>query len=100
MMNDLANKELRKLYHQVLKGLYRAKTIRENTDNDDIYSEFLLYDEDVNLILSDGIYKDEEENLDDAVEFFDGFINLEEVLTSEIEAFKSDYFYCEKCKNL
>ena len=49
-MNDLTNKELRKLYHQVLKGLYRAKTIRENTDNDDIYSEFLLYDEDGNLI--------------------------------------------------
>ena len=49
-MNDLATKELRKLYHQVLKGLYRAKTIRENTDNDDIYSEFLLYDEDGNLI--------------------------------------------------
>ena len=48
-MNDLATKELRKLYHQVLKGLYRAKTIRENTDSD-IYSEFLLYDEDGNLI--------------------------------------------------
>ncbi len=67
----------------------------------------LKLDEDVNLILSDGIYKDNEENLDDneenlddAVEFFDGFINLDEVLTSEIEAFKSDYFYCEKCKNL
>ena len=49
-MNDLANKELRKLYHQVLKGLYRAKAIRENIDNNDIYSEFLLYDEDGNLI--------------------------------------------------
>ncbi|QYC52371.1 Sep15/SelM redox domain protein [Fusobacterium phage FNU_1P] len=48
-MNDLATKELRKLYHQVLKGLYRAKTIRENTDSD-IYSEFLLYDENGNLI--------------------------------------------------
>ena len=60
----------------------------------------LKLDEDVNLILSDGIYKDNEENLDDVVEFFDGFVNLEEVLTSEIEAFKSDYFYCDKCKNL
>ena len=49
-MNDSTNKELRKLYHQVLKGLYRAKTIRENTDNNDIYSEFLLYDENGNLI--------------------------------------------------
>ena len=49
-MNDLANKELRKLYHQVLKGLYKAKTIRENRIDDDIYSEFLLYDENGNLI--------------------------------------------------
>ena len=49
-MNDLANNELRKLYHQVLKGLYKAKTIRENRIDDDIYSEFLLYDENGNLI--------------------------------------------------
>lgn len=49
-MNDLANKELRRLYHQVLKGLYKAKTIRENRIDDDIYSEFLLYDENGNLI--------------------------------------------------
>ena len=60
----------------------------------------LKLDEDVNLILSDGIYEDNEENLEDVVEFFDGFLNLEEVLTSEIEAFKSVYFYCEKRKNL
>ena len=51
-------------------------------------------------IISNGIYKGKEENLEDVVEFFDGFVNLEEVLTSEIEAFKSDYFYCDKCKNL
>jgi len=28
------------------------------------------------------------------------YASMEEVLTSEIEAFKSDYFYCDKCKNL
>ena len=80
----------------------KGKIVGEITHNCDRCGEDmnLKLDEDVNLILSDGIYKDEEENLDDAVEFFDGFINLEEVLTSEIEAFKSDYFYCEKCKNL
>ncbi len=35
-----------------------------------------------------------------SMEFFDGNIDLKEVLESELEAFKSDYFYCEKCKNL
>ena len=33
-------------------------------------------------------------------QIFDGNIDLKEVFESELEAFKSDYFYCEKCKNL
>ena len=41
-----------------------------------------------------------ENELSDTVEFFDGNIDLKEVFESELEAFKSDYFYCEKCKNL
>lgn len=60
----------------------------------------LNLDENLKLIISDGIYKDSEETLDDVVEFFDGFVDLDEVFISEIEAYKSDYFYCEKCKNL
>ncbi|MGP1485157.1 MAG: hypothetical protein ACTTJC_03560 [Campylobacter sp.] len=60
----------------------------------------LSLDQNIDLILSNGIYKNEEENLVDVVEFFDGFVDLQEVLVSEIEAYKSDYFYCEKCKNL
>ena len=56
--------------------------------------------ESVELILSDGIYKDSEDCLDDAIEFFDGFINLDDVLVSEIEAYKSNYFYCKNCENL
>ncbi|MBE8584556.1 hypothetical protein YZ70_03405 [Campylobacter concisus] len=63
--------------------------------------EFMLpIDQDVELNLSDGVYKDRENELSDTVEFFDGNIDLKEVFESEIEAFKSDYFYCEKCKNL
>ena len=63
--------------------------------------DFLLpIDQDVELNLSDGIYKDSENELSDTMEFFDGNIDLKEVLESELEAFKSDYFYCEKCKNL
>ena len=60
----------------------------------------LPIDQDVELNLSDGIYKDSENELSDTMEFFDGNIYLKEVLESELEAFKSDYFYCEKCKNL
>ena len=54
--------------------------------------------ESVELILSDGIYKDSEDCLDDAIEFFDGFINLDDVLVSEIEAYKSNYFYVKIVK--
>ena len=60
----------------------------------------LPIDQDVELNLSDGIYKDSENKLSDTMEFFAGNIDLKEVLESELEAFKSDYFYCEKCKNL
>lgn len=58
--------------------------------------EFVLsLDEDVNLILSNGFYKDS--NLD-AMEFFDGFIDVDEILQSELQAYLSEYHYCDKCK--
>lgn len=34
----------------------------------------------------------------DIVEFYDGFIDLGELINSEIESIKSDYFYCKNCK--
>lgn len=57
--------------------------------------------EDVRLLLSDGVcdVKDSE-SFYDIVECFDGEVDLNDVLVSELEAYKSDYFYCEKCKNL
>lgn len=60
----------------------------------------LSLDQKIDLILSDGIYKDPENELSDAIEFFDESIDLNEVFKSEVEAFKSGYFYCENCKNL
>lgn len=58
----------------------------------------IMMDYDLNLILSDGFYKDKEGKLDDVIEFFDGNVDLDEIITSEIESYKSDCFYCEKCK--
>ncbi|MCD8214026.1 MAG: hypothetical protein LUC34_08310 [Campylobacter sp.] len=56
--------------------------------------------QEIKLFLSDGVYIDVENELSDTIEFFDGNIDLQEVFKSEIESFKSDYFYCENCKNL
>lgn len=58
----------------------------------------LLLDYDINLILSNGYYKDENGKLDDVIEFFDENIDFDEIITGEIESYKSDCFYCEKCK--
>ncbi|BCX78903.1 DUF177 domain-containing protein [Campylobacter sp. 19-13652] len=55
--------------------------------------------EQISLLLSDGEYQDSEGELADVIEFFNGFIDLDEVLLSEIESYKSDYFYCDKCKS-
>ena len=32
--------------------------------------------------------------------YFGGIIDTDEILIGELEAFKSDYFYCDKCKIL
>ncbi len=56
-------------------------------------------DENLWLILSDGEYKSNSQILEDVVEFYDGFIDFDELLNSEIESIKSDYFYCNDCKN-
>ncbi|MCR4941672.1 MAG: hypothetical protein K5978_02610 [Campylobacter sp.] len=60
----------------------------------------LNLNEKINLLFSDGIYKDVQDQLENVYEFFDSQIDLDEVFISEIETYKSDYFYCEKCKNL
>jgi len=54
--------------------------------------------EKVEFLISDGLYEDDG-NLDlDVVESFDGQVDMEELLHSEIELIKSDYRSCERCK--
>ncbi|MBQ9291678.1 MAG: hypothetical protein IJ211_00225 [Campylobacter sp.] len=59
----------------------------------------LEIDEEIDLLLSDGIFKDENQANLDIMEFFNGQIDLDEILQSELEAYKSDYLYCMACKN-
>ena len=42
-------------------------------------------------------YKDPKNELSDTIEFFDSHIDLLEVAMGELEAYLSDYFYCDSC---
>jgi len=55
-------------------------------------------DEPVEFLLYDGIYRGEEEEYD-VVEVEDSMIDFDEILHSEIELIKSDYFCCDTCKS-
>jgi uncharacterized metal-binding protein YceD (DUF177 family) len=56
-----------------------------------------MLNEKIELLISDGIYKGFDENLD-VVEMRDS-IDFDALLNSEIELIRSDYHSCEKCKN-
>ncbi len=61
-------------------------------------SPFMLpLDEEVHLKFSDGIYRGFDEEAD-VIEFFDGKIDFNQVLDSEIESKKLEYHICPKCK--
>jgi uncharacterized metal-binding protein YceD (DUF177 family) len=60
----------------------------------------LLVNESVEVFASDGLYEDNGEELLNIVEFFDGSINFDTILQSELEALKSDYHYCGGCEQI
>ena len=53
--------------------------------------------EPLTLLVSDGAYEDINNDFD-IIECFDGFVNIDEILDSEINLIKSDYHYCTNCK--
>ncbi len=64
-------------------------------------SDFVLeLDEGVEFFISDGIYKSNQDEFLDVVEIFNSFVDLDEILNSELESIKSDYHICQNCKNV
>ncbi len=53
--------------------------------------------EEIAFYLSDGIYEGSDEEMD-VVEIDHSIIDMEELLRSEIELIKSDYFCCPNCE--
>ena len=58
---------------------------------------FIDIDEELFLKLSDGVYRGFDEEAD-VIEFYDGYIDLDELIASESESIKADYYICPKCK--
>jgi len=57
----------------------------------------LKVDENIKFFISDGLYKDDNFELD-IVESFNSIADLDELLNSEVELIKSDYLRCENCQ--
>jgi len=60
----------------------------------------LEVDEDIEFFISDGLYKDDGTIELDVVESFNGFVDIDELLNSEIELIRSDYHSCGYCKDI
>ena len=61
----------------------------------------VLIDENINFLVSDGNYEPNEHNDDEFViiEAQDHIIDFDDILHSEIESLKSEYYICDTCKN-
>ncbi len=60
--------------------------------------EFMLkLDEKIHLKVNEGVFKGNLEEFD-VIEFYEGFVDFDEILNSEIESIKLDYHLCDECK--
>lgn len=56
----------------------------------------IMLGEEIAMLLSDGVFHGQDEEFD-VVEMYDGIIDLDEVLASEIALIESDYHACPQC---
>jgi hypothetical protein len=56
----------------------------------------ITLNEELNFLISDGIYKSESEDL--IIEVEDGLIDFDEIIQSEISSIYSDYHICSNCE--
>ena len=60
-------------------------------------TDTVTLNEEANFLLSDGIYKSESEDL--VIEIENNLIDFDEIIESELESIKSDYYLCEDCSH-
>lgn len=57
-----------------------------------------ILDEELEFLLSDGIFNGHDEDYD-VVESLTGMIDINEILSSELESIRSDYHCCPECQD-
>ncbi|WP_419771373.1 MAG: hypothetical protein ACNI3C_06170 [Candidatus Marinarcus sp.] len=60
-------------------------------------SEDLKLDEELDFLLSDGIFNKESEEL--VIEIENGTIDFDEIIQNELASIQSEYHYCSECQN-
>ena len=56
-------------------------------------------DEEVKLYINDGIYEGSDNELLEIVEMMDEMVDIDEILNSELELIRTDYYSCEACSS-
>jgi len=59
----------------------------------------LSVDEDIEFFISDGLFEDNDSIELDVVESLNGFVDIDELLNSEVELIRSDYHRCDSCED-
>lgn len=73
--------------------------LKGNTDIDCCrcgVTDVIEVDENLNLLLSDGIYKGNEEEYS-VIEIENSLIDFDELIESELNSIRSEYYICEEC---
>ena len=58
----------------------------------------ICLDEKIDFLVSDGIYSSQEEDEFVVIEVEDHIIDFNDILLSELESLKSEYYICDTCK--
>jgi uncharacterized metal-binding protein YceD (DUF177 family) len=59
-------------------------------------TDIITLDENLEFLISDGIFKGKESE-DLVIEVQNGVIDFDEIVESELQSIKSDYYLCENC---
>jgi hypothetical protein len=59
----------------------------------------LELNENVDLLVSDGVYSSQDDDENIIIEVENHTINFDDILSSELESLKSEYYICDDCDN-
>lgn len=62
-------------------------------------TDIIDVDEKLDILLSDGIYKNNERE-EMIIEIENSLIDFDEIIQSELDSIRSDYYICEECSQL